>query len=470
MFKNMFKRAWLNIVRKPSKSIILFIIMFVMANLVLASLSISNAVDESTKYAMESIGGEVYLNVDMEQMRGEMSKGLSGGTSGFGDMTGVFDMDSLIGMRPSTNLEMINNISSSSYIVDYSYNVTVSGTANYTLYESDEAYGRNMRSGGITGVNSYAFIDEVENNIISITDGTYFDESTDNGVMISYEVSLLNGFVVGDMISFYHSETEELIEYEIIGIFSANSEGYENNVYMNIESASRLMTEEQYNNGDFSVNNVVYYLSNPEDSEAFINEANGKYDFEELGLILDIDMTTYEQMAGPIESVGGFADSILIAVIIASVLIVTLIINNSIKDRKYEMGVLMSLGAPKKNIIGQILIELLVVATVGFILSIGTSSIIANGISDSLLEDQLTMSEEVSENNFGRPQVGGNMTRPGNSLNSDVEVIEDINVSITVVEYSLLFVIGYLVLFISMIIPVVNIMKYEPKTILTGRE
>ncbi len=470
MNKNMFKRAWLNIVRKPSKSVILFIIMFVMANLVLASLAISSAVEESTKYAMESIGGEVYLNVDMEKMRDEMSNGFSGGMGNMQGMDGSIDMESLLGMRPSTGLSMVNDIASSSYIVDYTYNVSVSGTANYIEYESDESYGRMMKSGGITGINSYAFIDEVENNIISITEGTYFDESTTNGVIISYEVALLNGFSVGDMISFTHSETEEVIEYEIVGIFTANSEGYENNVYMNIESATRLMSESQYNAGDFNVNNVVYYLSNPEDSELFIKESNSKYDFEEMSLSLDVDMAAYEQMAGPIESVGGFADSILIAVVIASVLIITLIINNSIKDRKYEMGVLMSLGAPKKNIIGQILIELAVVATIGFILSIGTSSFIAGGISDSLLEEQLTMNEETSENNFGRPSMGG-MSRPGLTNNtSDVEVIEEINISISAYEYVILFVIGYLVLFISMIIPVVNIMKYEPKTILTGRE
>lgn len=40
MIKSMFKRAWLSISRKLSKTIILIIVMFIMANLVLASIAI----------------------------------------------------------------------------------------------------------------------------------------------------------------------------------------------------------------------------------------------------------------------------------------------------------------------------------------------------------------------------------------------------------------------------------------------
>ena len=40
MFKNMIKRSWLSTIRKPSRGIILISILFVMANLMLATIAI----------------------------------------------------------------------------------------------------------------------------------------------------------------------------------------------------------------------------------------------------------------------------------------------------------------------------------------------------------------------------------------------------------------------------------------------
>ncbi len=470
MKKNMFKRAWLNITRKKSKTVILFIIFFVIANLVLASLAISNSVEESTKYAKETLGSEVYLNADMEKLREEM----------MGSSSEMMGGDRSAMLRPDTNLEMVNSIANSEYVKDYTYGVTATyEPVNFELIESDEeesGFGAMMGDreipNMITGINSYAFLPGVMNNLFEITEGTYFDETTDDSLIISYELAEANDLVVGDILELQNIESAESFEYEIIGIFLASEEGYENDIYMNIESTENLLTEESYNNGDYAVNSVIYYLNNPEDTDKFIAEANDKYDFESLSLTLDIDNTAYEQMAGPLESVGSFASTILVVVIIAAVLIIALIINNNIKERKYEVGVLMSLGSTKKNIVGQLLVELVVVATVGFILSMATSSLIAGGLSDSLLDSQLEMSQEASENNFGRPTGGMNMgsRNPISNSAQNVEVIDEIDVSVTGAEYVGLFTIGYIIILVALFFPSIGIMRYEPKTILTGRE
>jgi len=59
MFKNMLKRSWLSIRRKPSRSAILIVILIVMANMLLATVAIKNSVAKSTQYAKEQIGGTV---------------------------------------------------------------------------------------------------------------------------------------------------------------------------------------------------------------------------------------------------------------------------------------------------------------------------------------------------------------------------------------------------------------------------
>lgn len=464
MNKNMFKRAFLNIMRKKSKTIIMFIIMFVVANLVLASIAISNATKVSTEFAKETIGSEVYLKADMEKVKKEMTGGKFGGSKPKIE-------------RPEINLQMVLGLANSEYVKDYTYSTYINVIpSNYTKYEEDEISTNrkpNMikNTDGVNAINSFAFIPEVESGIITISEGTYFDESTMDKVIISDELALINDFSVGDKIVFLDSKENE-VSYEIIGLFSATESGYENNIYMNLDSAEKLMSDEQFNNDNYIVNNVIYYLNNPDKTDEFLSEAQEEYNFEDLGLTLDINNDAYEKMVGPIQSVGSFANIILIVMSISAVAILSLIINNNIKERKYEIGVLMSLGAHKKNIIGQMFIELFLVSTVGFILSFASSGIIANTLSTNLLNNQVEMSEEISEKNYNRP--GNGMMKPGanpskNELDS-VEVIDDIDVNITFENCMILLLFGYSIILVSMIIPSLSIMKYEPKTILTGRE
>ena len=477
MIKSMFKRTVLSIIRKPSRTIILGIILFVMANLVLASISIKSSVNESTNYAKKTLGSTVYLSVDIEKLRSEMEAG--SGRQG------------IRMSRPSVPVNDVKEIGNLSYVKDFTYSVTTfadSSGFDAVSYENDNIIPGGGGGGSaaiavrigniqIQGINSYAFINEVKNNTMTLVEGTYFDETTDDKAIISYSLASSNDISVGDKITLENVETKELVELEVIGIYDVSEENYsENTIYMNTDSASKFLSSDLFADGNYGVNNVSFELFDPESSDKFIKEALAISDVEANNMILDIDSSAYEKMAGPIESVGEFASSILWIVVIASIAIISLMIHSNVKDRKYEIGVLMSLGASKKNVAGQILLELIIIGTASFVLSFATSSILAKGMSKNLLDDQIAMSEEAGENNFGRPngmggqRINGLVTSMMGGPNSEVEAIDEINVSISPENYLLLFLIGYGVMALSMVIPTINIIKYEPKTILTGRE
>ncbi|MFI3261006.1 MAG: FtsX-like permease family protein [bacterium] len=498
MFKNMFKRTWLSLKRKPNKSIVMVLLMFVMANLVLASLLIKSAVSENITAIKESLGSEIYLSTDTEAIMSLMQSESSNMDMSADRESGGKPSMNMI--RPEITLDMVLEIGTSDYVRDLTYSTTTYANASdFSIVEEDEEeqsgmmqpdrdFGQNQISGDILiqSINAYSFISEVTNGTMSIVDGTYFDESTDNMVMISYELSVENDLEVGDSITLINVEDESEYTLEIIGIFLTTDSGYENTVYMNIQTATDFFVSSQItDNYEYIVSNVIYYLSNPEYVDLFLEEANEKYpNLEELYLTLDINNQAYEQMAGSIEQVADFANTILIVVISASVLIISLLINNNVKDRKYEIGVLRALGATKSNVAGQIFAELLATATLGFVLSFSTSYFLAQSLSDSLLQNEIESTEVNQEQSFGRPSSGstggaGNMAgnfsggmndNTNNNQLLDVDVVDEIDISVSIGSYVLLFVIGYTISFIAMIIPTRNIVKYEPKSILTGRE
>ncbi|MDR1196903.1 MAG: ABC transporter permease [Candidatus Nomurabacteria bacterium] len=502
MFKNMLKRAWLSTSRKLSRTVILGLVLFAMANLVLAAIAIRGAVNESMDYAKSSLGGTVYLQADMEKMRSEMETQFQGGEISAGERVGF--------ERPGVTADVADAIAESDYVKDFTYGLDSTANASgFEVVETEETEMReafhqmsdgsmmNNRTGEtagpafmergdvtISGVNSYAFISGVKNGTMSIADGEYFDEDDDDAVMISQDLATQNSFDVGDKIKLEKTADDSKIELTIIGIYDTTEDNQSGNtVYMNIVTAARFLSDEDYDDGKYNVDNVQYFLTSSEYAETFISETKQQFpELEEDGLALSTDTSAYEQMVEPIENVGSFATTILVIVTIASVVIIALIVTINVKDRRYEIGVLLSLGARKLNVVGAVLVELVLVGTVAFGLSIGTSSFLAQSIGSGLLDSQIASSEAQSEQNFGRPGtmtggggrggMGGGMMPSGNQQpnNANVETIDEIDIKASAADYAILFAVGYGVLLLALIIPAVNIMRFEPKTILTGKE
>jgi putative ABC transport system permease protein len=148
------------------------------------------------------------------------------------------------------------------------------------------------------------------------------------------------------------------------------------------------------------------------------------------------------------------------------------------------MGVLMSLGAGRGNVLGQILLELVIVGTLAFGLSVGTSQFLAQAMGSSLLSSQIASSEKQSEDNFGRPgaMVGGGAEASGKShsgqmlfggsaaTGTNVKAIDSIDISARPSDYLILFAAGYAIIIAALVVPAVNVMRFEPKTILSGKE
>ena len=516
MFKNMLKRSWLSIKRKTGRTIILTLIFFMMANLVLAAFIIKSAVSAQMEYAKSNLGGTVSIQADMDTIRKNQADEIKEGSDP-GEMFKSMN-------RPSVDVKTANEIAYSytDYIKDYSYEVSTSANANGLETIETKGFNPNKMGGmmnfpgstssssdsstldsdlTISGINAYAYINGVQNETITIKDGTYFDEDSTDSVLISYELAELNSLKVGDTIKLKNIYTEKEIALKIIGIYDSSEERADGNtLYMNTATAAKFLSTDDYNNGNYDVDNVNFYMVNSDNAEDFVNKINSEFtELQDNNLKVAVDTSEYDRVSGSIESVGSFANTILIIVVIAAIIIITLIVTINVKDRRYEIGVLMSLGASKKNIIGQIVTELLIVGTLGFSLASVTGTIFAGTLGNMILDSQTTASTQASEQNFGRPTGGSMPSMPGGapsqynskkgsssrssipempndmpnmkevmSSSKDSDIKLDINAE--PLDYLLLFITGYLVIILALIIPSISIMHYQPKEILAGKE
>lgn len=477
----MFKRAWLSVKRKKTKSIILFLFLFIISNLVLSAISIKNATTESMNLAKKSLGGEVSLSMNMEKLRNNFmdnkeEPSIDDKKENMEKMHDKMDESNIT----KSDVDKLKNIK---YVKDIKYTFSVDGEeSSFKLYSnSTEEDGENKdfpkrdnmnNSLQIEAINTFKLQDDYVNKTIELTEGEAFDEDDNDTVIISYELANSNNLSINDKIKVKDSSGNEH-ELTIIGIYqNTDSRGFNNynKIYINTSTGEKFLLEDDYNNGNYKVSSAVFYLDNPENSDKFISKAKKLItDLDDRYLKLDIDKESYEQMVSSLEGVSKFSNTILIVVVLASIVVISLMVINSLKDRNYEIGVLLSLGEKKKKIVGQFIIELILIATIAFVLSIGSSSLISQKLADTVLESQNKVENKMNDSRQGGR---GNDFSPFNMNKgkSNVKVIDEIDVNVNKEDIGLLFIVGYGIIFISMIVPSIKIINSDPKDILSRRE
>lgn len=197
-----------------------------------------------------------------------------------------------------------------------------------------------------------------------------------------------------------------------------------NKIFVNLTTANTMKGTSD------TVDSAVFNISNPENLSNFASEAKGGIDTSKYQIITSDEI--YKQMLQPLNNVSAFAQNIVILVAIAGAVILTLIVILSIRERRYEIGVLMSLGESRLKIIGQFFIELLAVSGVSIIIASVAGNFVGNAIGSQLLAQQNSSSSSQMEQG-GPGGAGGpgeiNSSRSSGSKSSDGENSNDSNSS-----------------------------------------
>lgn len=512
-----FKRAFLYVVRKVGKAVILGFILFIVATLVLTGFLIQTASDKTYDVARNKLGAKVTYTSDllsvMQNNIGERGQGGIGkGFSLPGDYAAI------------TTKEVEKIAENSEYVKSYTISANLAGKPiDFSYYNpsSEEA---------LSNENEYNFMkNEANINIIGsdyeskglpfgetdeIIEGRYFaNEEIDNAsnvVIIEKTIANLNNINIGDSITVArqnqkrfepNSDTSSAsanIVYEVIGIYKTGSPTdisdtnfkgsfnlTENTMYApyttilsanlvglsdtNLESAKVEIEANGY-----QVKSITFVLKDPSDVENFINEVKSMSDINTTYRSLNASDSAYKKMVGPIENVANTSRVLVIVVVIAGTFILGLLSMLFIRDRKYELGVLLSLGESRGKIVAQLITEMLFIAIISFSLAAATSSLTAQGTTNYLLNQEVSSYELESNNKFNQGKffgIGGFMNRPTEQSfeNIDVETIETLTVTINSIDILKMFGIGIIVIIIGNIMQASFVLRCNPKQILLDK-
>ncbi|MEW8995283.1 ABC transporter permease [Clostridium sp.] len=476
---NFIKRAILSVTKRKVRTIILIVILSVIANLVLTGLSIRSATIKSGELARKKLGGAVSLSVDFEKA---MSKSdTKGGMLEITPLT-IKDVDKL------KDLEHVK-----------AYNYSSSGMAlaegfKPVVKEQDDKKDDKNSSvvSSFSGPQDMAQPDvSLEGNLYSALSPDFTEEkskliegrslaASDQGknvAVIEKKLADENKLKLGDKIKVKDLQEKNTLELEVVGIYTA--EKIESNpmmdamtflspynkIYVPISVTAQLNPSSPEETD--TIQSAVYYMDDPMNIESFKNDV--KASGINLGdYKLDANDSLYKQMMGPIENVGSFSKTIVIIVAIAGIAILSLIIILSLKDRRYEIGVLMSMGESRFKIISQLLVEIMIVACIAFSISTFTGNVVAQKIGTNLLQNEINVTEKQKNS---QPSTPGMVTvGPGGTMNENVDAIDKIDVGVNSKDLQKLYLIGFLIVILATTVPTILILRFNPKTILLKNE
>ena len=142
----------------------------------------------------------------------------------------------------------------------------------------------------------------------------------------------------------------------------------------------------------------------------------------------------------------------------------------NIRERKYEIGVLRTIGMKKSLLSLQFVLELLIVSMVALLIGAGIGATISVPVSNSLLESEISSSmeqkNEISENFGGGRNFDKEMKMDG------IANVQEFTSIDAVVDFKVLvelLAIGLLLTLISSLASMISIQKFSPLEILKER-
>ena len=210
----------------------------------------------------------------------------------------------------------------------------------------------------------------------------------------------------------------------------------------------------------------TYVFSDVDSYEAFEAQARALGLPEEYS-ISSSDVTSYETSMVPLENLSKFASYFLLVVLIIGGVILVVLNLFSIRERKYEVGVLTAIGMKKWKVALQFVIEVFAVTALAIIIGGSAGAAASVPVTNSLLESQVeaqASSTEQMEMAFGR---GG---MKGAARTAEVDYITEVSSAADLVVMGQLAGIGILLTVLSSCVSVVFIMRYDPVRILANRD
>ena len=280
------------------------------------------------------------------------------------DRTGGRNASLSGGIMPSEVESILNN----DIVKNVRYNLEIPGIAELDLLTFDDE--SDAQSQGITLIKATNNL-ELETEVLNGNIVSDVKELEGNQLVISDVLLEQNGLKIGDTINLSDKRNESSYPYVIVGTFKFQGEydmnnRYlpENNMYIGFEGAELLLGSEIE-----SYNSVSFFIKDLTDIQALeeIIFIDNGIDQDKYQVVINDQI--FKSIIEPLENIYNVTKYVGYFVLAVSIFIFVIFISLMVKQRHFEIGVLLAIGESKTRIIMQFINENLIIYIISFCIS-----------------------------------------------------------------------------------------------------
>lgn len=446
---NFAKRAILYIFRKRGKTVSLFLLVLVVSIFLISGFEVMEAAEHLSSDIRTSLGAAFYIRASASVSTTE-----NGETQIQNNDTHITRavIDKIVGLGEIKFCNPIN------------YGFAKSEDMQFIPGDKHSA-DNNM--GKVTALGYSALAPDFADETVTLLEGDPITLSDSGKILISEQLAEANHLSVGDTVTLTHaklverdgeytdeiSEKTAFAEVMVSGIYKINVENSAisptagracNEIYASLDVLDMLKESE----AGIYTGEVDFYITDPADLEPITHNVQ---------LISDIDWTThfirtndfqFSKIEEQLSSLVDLMKILLVCVSVVSAVILTLILTMRIHGRVQEVGMLLSAGISKGQILGQFLSEVLFVVAMALLLS----HIAVFGVTQAIVENVF---QEIQPHLLNEQALAGTI--------SGAELVSYLHLS--AVQTAAIYAVQILVIVLTILASSVTIMRLKPREI-----
>lgn len=452
------KRAALFISRKKSRSITLLAIFFALITLVLMGISIGNAAKSAEANLRETLGGYFKLQTNWEStQRGFITDQLADDIMGSGKIRACNKMNLLYLM--ANDLTPI--------------------PGRFTSENDSKAQLFRILSNTDSSLHEYFYT-----RAFMLKDGRHIAPEDYNKALISSALAEMNSLKIGDAVvltlsqEYVPSDSDTIgnsYTFEIAGIYDVNlpqmadentaeCDITENFIFIDEKALGQIDIDISGEEREIYENGATFFLNDPQDMDAVVDMVKKTNGIREVSYLITINNKAYNDSVLPLTKLSGYAAILVLIIIVISILLLSLIMTMWIRNRLYEIGILLSIGIKKVSIIGQHMLETLMIMVIALVIAWPVTGAASSFLGNHLL-DAMPVEDRIQQEDSGMFTYNYDPVDV-----SDVSRIEKLEVRAGGKELAVVAGCSVLIVLLYVGISSIVIFRMKPKDILSSGE
>lgn len=371
---NPIQRAWAYVSRKRLRSFILFLILLVL----LAGISACLTLMKSNKTVETNLYKSLNTSFSIKKIE-------NGQTFKLSDLASVSKIKGLENVSPE--LETVAKLKDKE---------AVSGEQSV---ERDDLSAADKNLVSLTALEDSSKDVTFTSSAFNLKEGRHLQKGDSKKIIIHEELAKKNGLSLHDKFRLDAGQSEagkgQTVEFEIVGIFSGkkqekftglSSDFSENQVFTDYESSQTLL-----GNSEAQVSAARFYVENPKEMDGLMKQVENLA-LESQGYQVEKENKAFEQIKDSVATFQTFLTIFLYGMLIAGAGALILVLSLWLRERVYEVGILLALGKSKSSIFLQFCLEVVLVS-LGALLP---SFIAGNAITSYLLQTLLASGDQAT--------------------------------------------------------------------------